>query len=43
MKRHVEELEKYLGNFGYDRTVMPGSKGGGLDILLNRLIAVNSV
>ena len=43
MQQHVEELEKYLGNFGYDRTVMPGSKGGGLHILLNRLIAVNSV
>ena len=43
MQQHVEELEEYLGNFGYDRTVMPGSKGVGIDILLNRLIAVNSV
>lgn len=43
MQQHVEELEKYLGTFGYDRTVMSGSKGGGIDILLNRLIAVNSV
>ena len=30
-------------NFGYDRTVMPGSRGVGIDILLNRLLAVNSV
>ena len=43
MQQHVEELEEYLGNFGYDRTVMPGSKGVGIDILLNRLIAVNGV
>ena len=43
MQRHVEELEKYLGGYGYDRTVMSGSRGGGIDILLNRLIAVNSV
>ena len=25
MQQHVEELEKYLGNFGYDRTVMSSS------------------
>ena len=30
MQQHVEELEKYLGNFGYDRTVMPGSRGSGI-------------
>ena len=27
MQQHVEELEKYLGIFGYDRTVMSGSRG----------------
>lgn len=43
MQQHIEELEKYLGKFGYDRTVMPGSRGVGIDILLNRLLAVNSV
>jgi hypothetical protein len=43
MQQHVEELEKYLGNFGYDRIVMPGSKGGGIESLLKRLVAVNSV
>ena len=43
MQQHVEELEKYLGNFGYDRTVMPGSRGSGIEFLLKRLVAVNSV
>ncbi len=43
MQQHVEELEKYLGNFGYDRTVMPDSRGSGIEFLLNRLVAVNSV
>jgi hypothetical protein len=43
MQQHAEELEKYLGNFGYDRIVMPGSKGGGIESLLKRLVAVNSV
>ena len=43
MQQHVEELEKYLGNFGYDRTSMPGSRGSGIEFLLKRLVAVNSV
>ncbi len=43
MQQHVQELEKYLGNFGYDRTSMPGSRGGSIQFLLKRLVAVNSV
>lgn len=43
MQQHVEELEKYLGNFGYDRTSMPGSRGSGIEFLLKRLVAVNGV
>ena len=43
MQQHVNELEEYLANFGYDRNVMSDTGARGIDILLNRLLVLNSV